>query len=54
MHWTKYCWYKCTPNAKIIQTSDKEESEIEFKIEDVHFDLFLWQLRSQIKTLLKK
>ena len=35
LHWAKHCQHRRIQNANIIETSEEEESENEYEIEDV-------------------
>ena len=43
LHWAKHCQHRRIQNANIIETSEEEESENEYEIEDVHFVLMTTQ-----------
>ena len=43
MHWAKYCQHKRPQNANIIETSEEEETDNEYEVEDVNFILMTTQ-----------
>ena len=43
LHWAKHCQHRRIQNANIIETSEEEESQNEYEIEDLHFVLMTTQ-----------
>ena len=43
MYWAKNCLHKCPKNANIVETSEEEEADNEYEIEDVNFVLMTTQ-----------